>query len=94
MTRAISEQTTVHSRASDSLGEAVMHLLENAQQSASGLKPIRDWAIDVAQAADSALGLADEGTAALDMADITTASPARCGNSSPSDAETIDNRSA
>lgn len=96
MTRAIGEQTTVHTRASDSLGEAVLHLLDNAQQSASGLKPIRDWAIDVAQAADSALGLGliAEYTVASDMADITTASPARCGNSSPSDAETIDKRSA
>ncbi|MHA7837149.1 MAG: methyl-accepting chemotaxis protein, partial [bacterium] len=41
MVRAIGEQTTVHSRASEDVSAAVMALLENAHQSGEILEPIR-----------------------------------------------------
>lgn len=83
MIGAIGEQTTVHARASESVSESVTHLLDNARQSGARIDPIREW---VAQLAVSA----DESIAAPDKA---TASPALCGNSSPNEAGTIDNRS-
>lgn len=84
MVRAIGEQTTVHARASESVSESVMHLLDNARQSGSSIDPIRNRVAELAQKAESCMGDPDS----------ATASPARCGNSSPSSAGTIDSRSA
>lgn len=84
MVRAIGEQTTVHARASESVSESVMHLLDNAQQSGSSIEPIRKWVAELAHSADSSMRVPDN----------ATASPARCGNSSPSSAGTIESRSA
>jgi methyl-accepting chemotaxis protein len=84
MVRTIGEQTTVHARASESVSESVMHLLENARQSGSSIEPIRNWVAELAQDAESSIRVPDN----------ATASPARCGNSSPSSAGTIESRSA
>ena len=84
MVRAIGEQTTVHARASESVSESVMHLLDNARQSGSSIDPIRSWVAALAQKAESSMAVPDN----------ATASPALCGNSSPSSAGTIDKRSA
>jgi methyl-accepting chemotaxis protein len=84
MVRAIGEQTTVHARASESVSESVLHLLDNARQSGSAIEPIQNWVNELAQNAESSMLVPES----------ATASPARCGNSSPSSAGTIDNRSA
>lgn len=84
MVRAIGEQTTVHARASESVSESVMHLLDNARQSGSSIEPIREWMAELAQTAESSMRVPAS----------ATASPARCGNSSPSEAGTIERRSA
>ena len=84
MVRAIGEQTTVHARASESVSESVLHLLDNARQSGSSIEPIRNWVAELAQSADTSMRVPDN----------ATASPARCGNSSPSAAGTIESRSA
>jgi methyl-accepting chemotaxis protein len=84
MVRAIGEQTTVHARASESVSESVMHLLDNARQSGSSIEPIREWMAELAYTAESSMRVPTS----------ATASPARSGNSSPSEAGTIDSRSA
>jgi methyl-accepting chemotaxis protein len=47
MIRAIGDQTKVHAKASDSVGEAVMRLLDNAQQSGANIDPIRGAIADL-----------------------------------------------
>ena len=63
MVRAIGEQTTVHARASESVSESVMHLLENARQSGSNIEPIRNSLNELAQSAESSIGVPDNATA-------------------------------
>jgi len=83
MVRAIGEQTTGHTRASESVSESVLHLLDNARQSGSSIEPIRRLVAELAQNA----------AASMRVPDKATANPALCGNSSPSEAGTIDSRS-
>jgi methyl-accepting chemotaxis protein len=89
MIGAIGEQTTVHARASESVSESVMHLLENARQSGAKIDPIREWLtqfVGNARVVASAEGITGVPASA-------TASPARAGSSSPNAAGTIDSRS-
>lgn len=84
MVRSIGEQTTVHARASESVSESVMHLLENARVSGESIDPIRRWVRELAQSAEASVLVPDN----------ATASPAHNGNSSPSPDGTIESRSA
>jgi methyl-accepting chemotaxis protein len=84
MVRTIGEHTTVHARASESVSESVIHLLENARHSGSSILPIREWMAELAHTAELSMRVPAN----------ATASPARCGNSSPSEEGTMESRSA
>jgi methyl-accepting chemotaxis protein len=47
MIREIGAQTAVHGSASESVSSAVMSLLDNAQSSAKGVGPLREWIADL-----------------------------------------------
>ena len=64
MIRQIGIQTSVHGSASESVSAAVMSLLDNAQSSAKGIGPLREWVTDLDRlASDLALPAAVAETA-------------------------------
>jgi methyl-accepting chemotaxis protein len=86
MISAIGEQTTVHARASESVSESVLHLLENARSSGSEIEPIRRWVAQLADRAGSGGDDREDSAETADSADTScdianperaTASPAR-----------------